>query len=331
MLLPNDPMDPIADGSGALTGPLAGAIVVTRDLATLQRAYADGLGLTVRGPFVSDARAVEMQRAMWGLPADLGYQLCVMERVRVPDAIKVLVIIPDRDTPRIRNTYAREETGPYALGFPMKAIEQVDERMIELGFRRTLPAINRYELQLRDGRPYPINEASYEVVDNTRLVALSRGGGLPQNGSVDPDSGVGGPAYSSLIVENLPEMEHFFTQVLDYERRTSREWSNFSPRFRYVTLHALGARTGNLGLVEYAPADRQPTSGVPPRPPNRGLAGWSFPVRSVDVVTKRARLHGAQIHAEPLRHEDPRFGRVIAATVMAPNGFLVEIFERVDA
>ena len=178
MLLPNDPMDPIADGSGALTGPLAGAIVVTRDLATLQRAYADGLGLTVRGPFVSDARAVEMQRALWGLPTDLGYQLCVMERVRVPDAIKVLVIIPDRDTPRIRNTYAREETGPYALGFPMKAIEQVDERMIELGFRRTLPAINRYELQLRDGRPYPINEASYEVVDNTRLVALSRGGGL---------------------------------------------------------------------------------------------------------------------------------------------------------
>ena len=86
MLLPNDPMDPIADGSGALTGPLAGAIVVTRDLATLQRAYADGLGLTVRGPFVSDARAVEMQRALWGLPADLGYQLCVIERVRVPDA-----------------------------------------------------------------------------------------------------------------------------------------------------------------------------------------------------------------------------------------------------
>jgi catechol 2,3-dioxygenase-like lactoylglutathione lyase family enzyme len=134
-----------------------------------------------------------------------------------------------------------------------------------------------------------------------------------------------------LIVENVPEMEHFFTQVLDYERRTSREWSNFSPRFRYVTLHALGARTGNLGLVEYAPADRQPASGVPPRPPNRGLAGWSFPVRSVDVVMKRARLHGAQVHAEPLRHEDPRFGRVLAATVMAPNGFLVEIFERVDA
>jgi hypothetical protein len=147
----------------------------------------------------------------------------------------------------------------------MKAIGEVDERMIELGFRRTLPAINRYELQLRDVRPYPINEASHEVVDDTRLVALSRGGGLSQNRSVDPDSGVGGPAYSSLIVDNVPEMEHFFTQALDYERRTGREWSKFSPRFRYVTLHAPGARTGYLGLVEYAPADRQPASGVPPQ------------------------------------------------------------------
>jgi len=327
MLLPNDPMEPIAEASGSITGPLSGAIVVTRDLATLSNAYVDGLGLTLRGPFIPDARSVDTQRELWGLPRDLGYQLCVIERSRVPDAIKILVIVPDRDTPRIRNTYAREETGPYALGFPMQAIERVDERMIELGFQRTLPAINRYELQLRDGRPYPISEASYEVLDNTRLVALSRGGGLPQNGAVDPDSGVGGPAYSSVIVDNVEEMEHFFTQVLDYERRTSREWNNFSPRFRYVTLHALGARTGNLGLVEYAPEDRQATSGVQPRPPNRGLAGWSFPVRSVDLVLQRAVLHNAAIHSAPLLHEDPRFGRVSAATLLAPNGLLIEVFE----
>jgi catechol 2,3-dioxygenase-like lactoylglutathione lyase family enzyme len=326
--LPNDPMEPIADAAQALTGPLAGAIVVTRDLAAARRAYVEGLGLTMRGPIAQDPQTMAERRRLWGMPADLGWEVYVMERVSVPDAIRILVLVPDRDTPVIRNTFAREETGPYALGFPMREVDTVDRQMVDLGFKRTLPNINRYELQLRDGTPYPISEASYEVTDNTRLVALSRGGGLPQNGSVEPDSGIGGPAYSSLIVEDVEAMESFFTRVLDYERRSSREWTNFSPRFRYLTLHALGARTGNLGLVEYAVADRQPASGVPPRPPNRGLAAWSFPVRSVDAILERARLQGATILAGPLEHDDPRFGVVRVATLLAPNGMLIEIIEQ---
>jgi catechol 2,3-dioxygenase-like lactoylglutathione lyase family enzyme len=230
----------------------------------------------------------------------------------------------------IRRSFDREETGPYALGFPTRDVEMIDQRMIDRGFKRTLPTVNRYSLQLRDGTPYPITEASYEVADNTRLVVLSRGNGLPQNGTLDLVTGVGGPAYSSLIVENSAAMESFFTQVLDFERRTSREWSNFSPRFRYVTLHALGARTGNLGLVEYASEDRRAGMGVPPRPPNRGLAGWTFPVRSLSAILRRAEAYGATVQAGPTVVDDPRFGRVTAASLLAPNGFLIEVFETIS-
>ena len=49
-LLPNDPMEPIAAAAGAITGPLSGALLVTRDLAMLRRAYVDGVGLTLEGP-----------------------------------------------------------------------------------------------------------------------------------------------------------------------------------------------------------------------------------------------------------------------------------------
>jgi catechol 2,3-dioxygenase-like lactoylglutathione lyase family enzyme len=320
-------MEPIAPADGALTGPLSGALVVTRDLALLRRAYVDGAGLTLQGPLRRSRAQYESQRRLWRMPAGLDWQVYRLTRPATASAIRVLVIVPDRDTPVIRRSFAREETGPYALGFAMRDIHAVDRHITALGLKRTLPAVNEYPLQLRDGTPYPVTEASYEIGDFNRLVLMSRGGGLNQTGEIDPATGLGGPNYSSLIVENAAAMEQFFTQVLDYERRTSREWRVFQPRFRYITLHARGARTGNLGLVEYEAADRKPSTGVAPRPPHRGLAGWSFPVRNLSQILDRARAQGVSPHAPPERVDDPRFGRARMATLLAPNGLLIEVYE----
>jgi catechol 2,3-dioxygenase-like lactoylglutathione lyase family enzyme len=329
--LPNDPMEPIAPADGALTGPLSGALLVTRDLNTLRRAYVDGVGLTLEGPLALTRAQLTAQRRLWRLPAELRWQVYLLTRPSLPSAIRVLVIVPDRDTPVIRGSFDRAETGPYALGFPMRDVRAVDARVVALGLKRTLPAVNEYPLQLRDGTPYPVIEASYEVGDFNRLVILSRGGGLNQTGAIQADTGMGGPAYSSLIVDNAAAMEGFFTQVLDYERRTNREWTVFQPRFRYITLHARGARTGNLGLVEYDPTDRKAGSGIAPRPPNRGLAGWSFAVRDLDLVLRRARANNQTPLAPPLRLKDPRFGDVRMASLLAPNGLLIEIYQPLAA
>jgi len=326
--LPNDPMDPIANGKNANTGPLSGALIVTRNLGEIRRAYVEGLGLTLEGPLTFDPATHEAQRKLWQMPADLNWEVYTLTRSAVADAARILVIIPNRDTPVIRRSYEREETGPYALGFPMQDVDAVDARVMALGFKRTLPSVNRYPLQLRDGTAYPITEASYEMSDNNRLVILSRGNGLPQNGTLDAATGLGGPAYSSLIVEDAAIMEFFFTEVLDYERRTSREWTIFKPRFKYLTLHAKGARTGNLGLVEYALEDRKNSTGIAPRPPNRGLGGWSFEVKRLDWTLRRAHAKKITIISMPLKINDPRFGLVRMATVLAPNGLLVELYER---
>jgi catechol 2,3-dioxygenase-like lactoylglutathione lyase family enzyme len=326
--LPNDPMEPIATAAGANAGPLSGALIVTRDLDNLRRIYVDGLGLTLEGPLPASRATTDAQRRLWQMPPGLTWQAWRLTRPATPDAIRVLVLVPDVDTPVMRRSYDREETGPYALGFAMRDVRAVDARITALGFRRTLPAVNEYPLMLRDGTEYPVIEASYEIADATRVVLMQRGGGLRATGSIDAATGLGGPSYSSLIVEDAAAMQRFFTTVLDYEARTNREWTVFSPRFRYVTLHAKGARTGNLGLVEYAPADRKPSTGVAPRPPNRGLAGWSFPVRRLDEVLERADAQRVPRVAGPLVIDDPRFGRVRIATVLAPNGLLVELFER---
>jgi catechol 2,3-dioxygenase-like lactoylglutathione lyase family enzyme len=329
--LPNDPLEPIASGAevaNANTGPLSGAIVVTRDLPGIRRAYVDGVGLTLSGPVRLRGAQRRTLAKLWQMPAGLGWDLYTLHRPAVPDSIRVAVIVPESDTPVIRASHAREETGPYALGFAMRDTRAADARVVALGFTRTLPAVNEYLLQLRDGTPYPVVEASYEIADNTRLVLMQRGGNLPPIGGVDPATGLGGPSYSSLIVEDAAAMEQFFTEVLDLERRTNREWTIFSPRFRYLTLHARGARTGNIGLVEYAAADRRAGTGVAPRPPNRGLAGWSFPVKRLDDLLRRARARGVTIISAARGVEDPRFGPVRMATLVAPNGLLIEVYER---
>ena len=85
-------------------------------------------------------------------------------------------------------------------------------------------AVNKYPLQLRDGAPYPVTEASCEIGDHKRLVILQRGDGLQRVGHIDPATGLGGPSYSRLIVEDAAVRELFFTRVLDYERRTRRAY-----------------------------------------------------------------------------------------------------------
>ena len=179
----------------------------------------------------------------------------------------------------------------------------------------------------RGNTRYAVNQIS--TGGDNRLVIMSRGRDLRPLGGIDPATGLGGPAYSSLIVEDAAAMIKFFTEILDYEVRSDRQWVAFQPQFRYVTLHAQGARTGNLGLVEYAAADRKPaTSGVIPRPPNRGLGGWTIPVRQLDATLERAKLQRVTVVSAAMAYVDPRFGRVRIATVLAPNGLLVELIER---
>jgi hypothetical protein len=136
-------------------------------------------------------------------------------RLSVSDAIRVLVIVPERDAPVVRQSDERTESGPYALGFAMADTYAADERMTRAGVSRTLPAVTEYQLERRYGEPYGIHEASDETPDNTRLVALSRRGRLPQVGGIDAATGFGGSSYSSQIVDDPPAMERFFTSVLD--------------------------------------------------------------------------------------------------------------------
>jgi hypothetical protein len=54
---------------------------------------------------------------------------------------------------------------------------------------------------------------------------------------------------------------------------------------------------------------------------------WSFPVTSLDTITKRATAAGVTPFAGPISYTSPSLGQHKAMTFIAPNGFMVEVFE----
>jgi hypothetical protein len=96
--------------------------------------------------------------------------------------------------------------------------------------------------------------------------------------------------------------------------------------FRFSIVYAKGSRSGHLLFVDYKNRDAI-DPGIAPRLPNRGIGMWSFPVTDLNQVLNNARRAGIEITANPTHINSPALGNVKAATMLAPNGFMVELFE----
>ena len=70
---------------------MAGAC--TTDMDTIRSFYGDGLGLRITGPLKITREVGEIQRALWGIPEDIGWELYVMDRPAVPGTIQVRVLL----------------------------------------------------------------------------------------------------------------------------------------------------------------------------------------------------------------------------------------------
>ena len=101
---------------------------------------------------------------------------------------------------------------------------------------------------------------------------------------------LGGPAYSAQVVADSDAMIAFPVDILGYELRSDRIWESAGSEgalnvpdgtvFRFSILHARGATTGHLLLVDYQ--NRQPIDpGVVPRLPNRSI-DWVLQVQDLD-------------------------------------------------
>ncbi len=332
---PEDPLAPKTRTEDALTLQLHMATLVAHDLDEVRRFYADGLGLELSGPHAVDDETRKLQRRLWGVPDEIGWQLYLLRRPAVAGTVSVRVLLLDRETPRVHTTWDAREPGPFSLGFPAADLEPWDAALREMGFESMNP-MSKYEVPRPDGSRYGMHETIWKAPDFMHVVTLSRRDGMPQLGPIDPATGRGGPVYSAQSIRDSDRVLAFYSDVLGLELRSDREWKSHGSKgalavpdgtvFRFSILYAPGASYGHLLFIDFRDG-ALPDSGVAPRPPNRGLVGWTFPVRDLSEVERRAREAEAAIVSGPIEYESPSLGRHRALTVLAPNGFLVELVE----
>jgi len=319
------PKDPNEKG---MLGPLHTITIVTSDLAAITKMYRDGMGMQLSGPVTVDVEMRQLLAVIWKIPKDVKWDLYTLRRPTVPLACQIRVIVTKTATPSIRKSWSRQEPGPYGMGFPTTDVPAWDKHIAALGFKRATPEIERFPLKRADGSGYDVLEATFDGPEFLRNIAISRRDGMGQVGDLDPKTGRGGPAYATQVVTDMDAMVKFFTQVLDMEARTDRIWKAYEVPFRFVTIYAKGAKNGHVALAAYEPKDTEKGTGVKPALPNRGMAMWSFEVPSIDQIGARVEAAGLKIGGGYSWIDIGDLGRRRGIIVDAPNGFMVELFER---
>ncbi|MEM9487935.1 MAG: VOC family protein [Myxococcota bacterium] len=319
-----DHLAPTSRAENARTKALHTITVFTADAGPHLAFFGRALGLKVIGPVTESLATRTARRQLWGLPDEIDWRLYRLGRFDVPGVLNLHLVELTTETPHSRTTRDRRQPGPYAIGFPADELVSWEREVRALGYRATTAEMMRYPIPTPDGGQYEMHETIFEAPDNLHAVLLSRQG-MSQPGSLDPRTGRGGPAYATLVVRDSDAMIRFFVEVLGLELRSDREWGKGEKAYRFAILYAMGASSGHLLLLDYR--DHSLAPAVPPRPPHRGMAVLSFPVRDIDETRTRLRHAGITPMPETVSYMHPEVGEVRAIGVHAPNGALIELFE----
>lgn len=336
---PLDSLSPKTARADALALPLQTVTLSTASLEQTRLFYVDGMGLTLKGPVAVPEAVKRQQRALWAIPDAIDWQEYHLTRpgatVSGRPAMSVRVLHLDTPTPAIHASWNARSLGGFSMGFPNRQQPALDARIRRLGFG-ALNALEVYDVPRTDGSPYTIHETIFNAPDFVHAVGIDRVGMLPL-GAVDTVTGLGGPGYSAQVVDDSDTVLAFYTNVLGLELRRDAVWQSAGEdgamalpngtAFRFSIVFAKGyGPGGHMLFVDYT-GDEAIAGNAPPRVPNRGIGMWSFPVTDLAEVSRRATAFGATIVHEPTSIEDPLHGPIRAMTVLAPNGFLVELFE----
>lgn len=329
-----DALAPKSHKKDALALPLHTVTIATVSLQQSLLFYRDAMGLTVRGPIKLSTKQIQAQRQLWDMPKDVHWQTYHFYRKEVPAAIHIQLLVLNKATPNIHQSWNSTQLGPFSLGFPNTDTIALDKKIRKVGFG-ALNTLESYPIPRTDGSTYQIDETIFNAPDFVHGVAITRGNGMPQLGPVD-EKGMGGPAYSAQIIENSDEHLMFYTQVLGLEIRSDREFKSAGDKgamnlengtvFRFALVYSKGATTGHMLFVDFRNiVPIEPTTR--PSLPNRGIGMWSFPVTSIEKVLNNAKGFGSPIVSQPIHVNSPIYGEAKVATLRAPNGFLIEVFE----
>jgi hypothetical protein len=214
--------------------------------------------------------------------------------------------------------------GGLAMGMPVSGQTKRESIVKAAGFTSVV-GVTSMALPRADGSSYTVEEIHYKAPDGVLVLGIDRGAMTPA-GPIDAATGIGGPAYASLVVGDLPRTEAFMKVVLRYEKRRDAIFASSGPkgglglaegqRFAFQQWFAPGSTTGYVIVMKML--DRPVEPPQPAGFARRGIAMLTFDAVDLVDVADRAESVGVRIVAKDA-------GSVIMAM---PDGFLIEFVKR---
>jgi catechol 2,3-dioxygenase-like lactoylglutathione lyase family enzyme len=327
----NDPMAPRAGATPTLCGPLSIVTMMTNDAESASRFLEGALRLRCARDERPVGAAAAISRDLWQLPDTAEWRELWFESMHPGSLVMVRVIVmPGGEL--IRPGMESRLNGGLSVGFPVRSLEQTLEQFTGLGIESTA-GIVPLTITRPDGSSYVSGEILFRGPEQIYLLVVGRPADMAPVGPIDPVTGIGGPAYSAIVVADATREIAFYRDVLGWEARQDIVLTTSGPagglgleagtQFRFVQLFAPGATTAYVCLLDMLAVSRP--NPVVPRLPNRGLVMWSFRTDVFDEVAERAREWQTRTGSPPPRVAGTRGQRRL--TVISPAGVMVEVCE----
>lgn len=332
----NDPLAARGNVADATVTGLAMITHVTSDRAACERFYSGVMGMRNQPEWVSSSLARADVAALLGIPAGMGWTEEVYDRPAMPGTPFVRVIGIEGLTPAIRPGMEALRNGSLSVGFSLRDMERGVTRGTDLGFPTTHGIVS-LPFKRVDGSEYLAHETHFCAPDEVYGLGVGRPEDLATVAPIPFGENVGGPAYSAQVANHGDEVLAFYRDLLGFEIRRdvalpygqAMDGALRGVRpgtvMRFVQMFAPGTDTAYLVFLDFA--DLGLPAVVEPRAPNRGVAAWTFRVKDLRDLLRRAASAGHRVACPMRRIESPAFGACEAASLLAPNGFLVELIE----
>ncbi len=341
-----DPMAPRGDAAAALAGPLSAVTLVSADPQRATQFFIDAMRMRrVDSGADPSPAAMAAQCRLWGAPEHGAWSEIRLQGPAAAPGLGVRIVAAGEGQP-IRPGLDAHLHGGLSIGYPVADMEASFARIRALGVGTTA-GIVPLEMTRADGSRYVSGEIHFRGPDDIYVLAVGRPSDLAPVGPIDAAAGLGGPAYSAMVVGDAGREIAFYRDTLGWEARRDTVLTSSGPggglglapgtRFRFAQLFAPGASSGYIVLLDMLELGR--ANPVAPRFPNRGLVAWTFPTRRFDELERRVRagIGGARLLAGPLdpaaQNEsptDPRRRVLVGGrrmSIASPAGLTLEIVE----
>jgi catechol 2,3-dioxygenase-like lactoylglutathione lyase family enzyme len=307
----------------------------TLSVADLERAVAlfrDVMGMSIIAQ--QEILGPEIEE-LWGLPTFMLGQSVILGKPDLSGSqIRLVQFEP------VSQIVVREKAEPWDTGaikivdFMVSDFQQAEQALMSHGWEWRTPP-QQYKLPNGEGESLEghVKGPDGTIVGVIKLIGLSRSKYV----EIADDVLFSEMATTSYLVPNITQALEFYSAVLGLHVTDDVTINEAEIQkligipsgvgLRMVLLASGQARSGKIGLLEYEGVTGTSLAEIS-KPPHRGAVLISFETDNLDDLHGRLKTSGAHIVCPPVQIEVQPYGDVRAMTAKAPDGVMLEFFQR---